>query len=257
MEVRESNAAGLAPRVVDPLVLRDGAGVDFAGTLRDAGRPSGVVLVHGIVGSRRLPELDEVAAALAAEHDTLAIDVRGHGDTPGRFTWGREEWRQVDAAARYFAAGGRRVALVGFSFGGYHAVRAKARGAPADRLVLVSAPADRTILDHFPFGPAFWRHLPVMLRSSRRRRARFEGAYWPGGALLSDGEIRRADCPTLVIHGTGDWLVSRRHARRYLDLLPSAAYLEFSRGFHAEYLMASHPAELLSALRDFLGALLP
>jgi len=229
---------------------------DVVGTLRDAGRRSGVVIVHGIVGTRKLPEIEAVAEALAGEHDTLAVDVLGHGDAPGRFTWGREEWRQVDAAARRLAAGGRRVAIIGFSFGGYHAIRAVARGAPVDRIALVGAPADRRILDHFPLGPSFWRHLPTMLRR-RRRLPRFETLYWPRTHVLSDDEIARVRCPVLVIHSTGDWLVSRRHAKRYLALLPSARYLEIPGGFHAEYLMASDPRALVSALRDFLSALLP
>lgn len=238
--------------VRDPFVIRGEGALDVVGTLRDAGRPSAVVLVHGIVGSRRLAEVDAVATALAERHDTLAIDVLGHGDSPGRFTWGREEWRQVTTAVRHLKADGRRVSVVGFSFGGYHAVRAAARGAPVDRLVLVGAPVDRNVLDRFPFGRGFWRHVPAMSRR-KRRASRFEWPYWPRATLLRDDEIGAVPCPTLVIHGTDDWLVSRRHAERYLAMLPNARLLEIRGGFHAEYLMSSHPAELLAAIDGFLA----
>ena len=244
---------GTALRVVDPLVIRDEEGRDVIGTLREGGRSSGVVLVHGIVGSRRLQEIDRVAVFLSAEHDTLAIDVLGHGDSPGRFTWGRDEWRQVDAAVRHLAAGGRRVAVVGFSFGGYHGARAAARGAPVERLVLVGAPADRHVLDHFPIGPAFFRNLPAMTRR-RRSLPRMASLRWPREGMITAEEIARVTCPVLVIHGTGDWLVSKRHADRWMSGLRRAELLEIPGGFHAEYLMASHPAALLEALRRFLAA---
>ncbi len=240
------------PRIVDPLVIRAEGTPDVVGTFRDGGRPTAAVLVHGIAGSRRLAEIERVAESLAAEHDVLSIDVLGHGDSPGRFTWGRDEWRQVDAAVRHLRREGRRTSVVGFSFGGYHAARAVARGAPAERIVLVGAPADRRVLDHFPFGRKLLRNLPAMLRR-RRRLPRLETLLWPRADVLDGREIAAVGCPVLVIHGTGDFLVSRRHAERWLALLPSARLLEIPGGFHAEYLMASHPGVLLGALLTFLA----
>ncbi len=225
--------------------------MDVVGTFRDGGRASALILVHGFLGSRRLPEIDRAAAALSLDRDTLAIDVLGHGDSPGRFTWGRDEWRQVATAVRRLAEGGREVAVLGFSLGGLHAARAAARGAPIERLVLAGAPADLRILDHFPLRAGFWRSLPAMARRSRR---------WPRLAPLPsrpdagipDEELRRVSCPTLVIHGGGDWLVSRRHAERYAAAIPRCRLLEIPGGFHAEYLMDSSPGAFLSAVSEFL-----
>src|SRR6185503_1160487 len=145
-----------------------GSGAPVVGTLLDGGRSSGVVLVHGIVGFRKMNEILRVARSLSSAHDVLAIDALGHGDAGGRFTWGREEWKGVAAAARFLKEGGRTVAVVGFSFGGYHAARAAAREASIDRLVLVGAPVDLKVLDHFPLGLDFWRHAPAILRRRRR-----------------------------------------------------------------------------------------
>ena len=82
---------------------------------------------------------------------------------------------------------------------------------------------------------------------------RLETLSWPREGAMTDREIAGVGCPVLVIHGTGDFLVGRRHAERWLALLPSAALLEIPGGFHAEYLMASHPTVLLEALRKFLS----
>lgn len=232
--------------------LRDGAGMEVVGTLRTAGRPSGVVLVPGILCWRGLEEIDAVSRALSIDHDVLAIDVRGHGDSLGRFTWGREEWRQVDAAATHLAAGGRRVTVVGFSFGGLHAAKAASEGAPIDRLAVIGAPFDLRVLDHFPFGPKLWRHLPWIVRR-RRRWARFE---WPRGlaaARVSAAALTRIRARTLVVHGGSDWLVSRRHADSYATHITGARLVQIDRGLHAEFLMRSHPERLLQLLQDFCG----
>jgi pimeloyl-ACP methyl ester carboxylesterase len=234
------------------IVLRDADGLEFAGTFWDAGRSSSLLVVHGLLGTRMLREIVLVGEALATRYDVLAIDVRGHGDSPGRFTWGREEWKQVDAAARFLAAPGRGVAAVGFSYGGYHLVRASARGAPLARLILVGAPADMRVLDHFPFGPKLWRHVPAVLRRGRRRLRAERPPRREEGALRDD-ELAQVRVPVLVVHGGDDWLISARHADRLVAALPDARLWVVPRGFHGEYLVDSHGEALIAAIAAFVG----
>ena len=232
-----------------PLALPVAGDFVAAATLWEANRPTGVVLVHGLLGTRTMREIVFIAEALAHRHDVLALDVRGHGDTSGRFTWGREEWREVTSAVEHMAGAGRRVSVVGFSFGGFHAVRAAAGGAAIERLALVGAPADLRVLDHFPLGPKFWRHVPAVLGRGRRRLR----AERPRGVPISDDELSRVRVPVLVIHGGDDWLISERHARRWVSGLPQATRKDIPGGFHGEYLVHSHGRELAEALREFLG----
>lgn len=233
-------------------VLTDADGMDFAATLWDGARASGVLLVHGLLGTRRMREIHRVAEALGARYDVLAIDVRGHGDSPGRFTWGREEWKQVDAAARHLERPGRTVAVVGFSYGGYHALRAVASGSPIARLVVVGAPVDLRVLDHFPFGPKLWRHVPAVL-NRRRRRLRAELPPRAAATPLTDDELRRVRIPTLIVHGEDDWLISPRHAERLAASVPGAHRLDIPRGLHGEYLVHSHGDLLIATIARFLG----
>ena len=242
----------MAPNPRD-LVLRDASGLEFAATAWEQGRPSTVLLVHGVLGNRAMREIVRVAEGLADAHDVMAIDVRGHGDSPGRFTWGREEWAQVDAAARHLAETDRAVAAVGFSYGGYHIARAIARGTPIGRAVLIGAPVDLHVLDHFPFGPKLWRHAPAAFRRGRRR-LRAEALPPRREAALSDDELGRVGVPTLVVHGADDWLISSRHADRYVARIAGSRRLDLPRGLHGEYLVDSHGDELVAAIREFLDA---
>jgi pimeloyl-ACP methyl ester carboxylesterase len=230
----------------DPVQFADASGTPVVGTLRETGCRAAVVLTHGIVGSRGMPELEALAGALEVTRDVLSIDVRGHGDGPGRFTWGRDEWMQVEAAARYLGAPARPVAAVGFSFGGYHTAKAALSGAPLDRVVLVGAPFDFRLYDRMPLNRALWRHLPLMIRR-RRRLPRVERL-----PRMRERDLSRITVPTLVVHGADDWLVSRRHAEAFAAAIPRATFLEIERGLHAEYLMQSSPGALVRALREFL-----
>lgn len=235
------------------LTLRDADGHEIAATSWESGRASACVVIHGLLGSRDLREIVRVAEALARWSDVVAIDVLGHGTTPGRFTWGREEWKGVAAAAAHLARDERPVSAVGFSFGGFHALRAAARGVPLARLVVVGAPVDLRVLDHFPFGPKLWRHLPAVVRR-RRRRARFEPPPIRGQEALRADEMARVGIPVLVVHGESDWLVSRRHAESLVSGLPAATLEEIPHGLHGEYLVHSHGDPLIATIDRFLRA---
>jgi len=128
-------------------------------------------------------------------------------------------------------------------------VRAAANGAPIEKLALVGAPADLRVLDHFPLGPKLWRHVPAVLGRGRRRFR----AEVPRTGPITDDELSRVRVPVLVIHGGDDWLISERHARRYVAGLSNARRLDIPGGFHGEYLVHSHGVELAEALREFLG----
>lgn len=248
---RDLESGSIMSFVAD-LSIDDGAGIRLAATLDEGGHGSAVLIVHGILGHRRLPEVLDLAAELARDHDVLAADMRGHGDTRGRFTWGREEWRGVAAAARVLKAPGRTVTALGFSFGGYHAVRAVLAGAPIDRLILVGAPVDLEVTRGMRLGRVLLRHVPPTLRRPRRA-VRLE---WPRRLrerALQERELGAIVVPTLVIHSGDDWLVGRRHAEAYSRGIPGAETVEIPRGLHAEYLMLSERERFLRAVRGFLA----
>jgi len=243
----------MAVELIDRVSLDVPGAPPVVATWRRTGASEAVLLVHGILCWRRLPEVEEVAEHLArGGRDVVSVDVHGHGDDPGRFTWGRDEWRQVDAAVRAVLASGiRRVSVVGFSFGGFHAARAAISGAPLHRLVLVSAPVDLRVRDVLPWRPRFFLALPHIVGRKRRpaRLGRPSGLRGLAVRQEQAGSIRQ---PTLVVHGQRDWVIGRRHAARWTAWIPDSRLVEIPKGLHAEYLMRSHPEHLLSALDAFL-----
>jgi pimeloyl-ACP methyl ester carboxylesterase len=221
------------------------------------GRREAVLVVPGIFMHRQSVEIRLVADRLARAWDVVTLDVRGHGDSGGLFTWGRREPDDLAEVAGALRREYARLGVVGFSFGGYHAAVAAALHRPFDAVALISAPHRLFLLDHNLLGTGFWRSLPHMVR--RRRR-------WPRLSPFSlprrdnPGRLveRIAPVPLLVVHGTADWLVPVRHAHVLHQRAgePKALRL-IEGGLHAEYMALQDTEALLDPLVEFFGRTLP
>lgn len=144
-------------------------GVELAYTQERGAGERLVLVVPGILTDRRCAELRLLARELMPLGDVATLDVRGHGDSGGAFSYGRLEPDDVAEWARALAPGYRELVLVGFSFGGLHALVAAARhpGLVA-RVASVAAPAHLALVDHVPSPRGLWRSLPWMARRRRR-----------------------------------------------------------------------------------------
>lgn len=209
-----------------------------------------VVVVHGLTASRRLPEIDRFCEILASRFDVVAIDMRGHGDSTDRFTWGREEHQDLAELVRFLRPLHPAIGVVGFSIGGFIAIASAAlvaqgmeSGRP-DAICTVSAPA------HLEF----WRyrfglrgsvdHMSMLFR--RRRRGLRPG--WPGlrWARADRLATRVSPVPLLVVHGDRDWLVHPGQGRAIYEAARDPRELVMiPDGLHAEYIVAQDP-ELLA-----------
>lgn len=225
-------------------------GVELRLTLRSAGSRRVIVVVPGIFMHRESAEHRLLAGALAAVADVATLDVRGHGDSGGSFTWGLREPGDVAALGASLRGRYDRVGGLGFSFGGYHTALAAALHRPFDAVALVAAPASLFIFDHNFLNRGLLRSLPVVLR----RRRRWTRLSLPTGARPSPARLigRIAPTPLLVAHGAEDWLIPPKHARRLYERAGEPkALLLVEGGLHAENMLADAPGPLVGPLRAF------
>lgn len=189
--------------------LRTVDGVTIAASMLPGPCPDApaVVLGHGLAAHRHKPAYALLADLLAAHVHVLAIDHRGHGDSDGVCSFGRDERHDVDAAVRWL--GDRDlgpVVPVGCSMGGIAVMHALADGTPADAAVVVSVPAR-----HVNQGTAGLEELDRVLHSSWRRR----GWQWTAGFRIEPPEdwdlpadpvdlVADTTQPLLVVHGEDD-----------------------------------------------------
>jgi dienelactone hydrolase len=147
-----ASAIGMAsPRLASQRVtVRGDDGSTIAATWYEpSARPAAVIpaviMVHMLQRSGR--DWDPLAARLAAEGiGALAVDLRGHGDTPGSAADYAGMVQDLRAARRYLAGRGdvapSRVGLIGASFGATLAVQAAAEDAAVATVALLSPSLD-------------------------------------------------------------------------------------------------------------------
>lgn len=242
----------MSPRVPETVEsFRAADGVTLRATRRRVGSRHAVLVVPGILMHRDCPEHRLLAERLTTVADVLTLDVRGHGDSGGAFTWGEREPGDVATVAATLRREYQRVGGLGFSYGGYHAVLAAARERPFDAVALVAAPRSLFLLDHNFLTCGLLRSLPVMLRRRRRRTrlGRFRFARRPAPEGLVD---RIAPTPLLIAHGSDDWLIPPKHARvLYAKAGEPKRLALIEGGLHAETMLADDPEPLLAPLIAF------
>ena len=262
-----------------------GDGQSLCGWERGTGAQR-VVLLHGVGDHARI--WDPVTAALADGARTLALDLRGHGDSawsPDR-SYAREAFfRDLERVMRDL--GEPETVLVGHSLGGSLALEYASRYPESvSRLVLVDvgpelgAPAVRRLRqglrDQLPvfadvaayrahLAARYWLADPEALGEFARHGAR----PGPGGVIpkldpaavgvLEDrdagrdvwAELGRVRCPTLVLRATGSAVLARATAQKMVEeALALGSLEEVPRSGHA--LLLDNPGDAADRIRRFL-----
>ena len=181
-----------------------------------------IVLLHGVRTDKR--SLIGVGEALAdAGYRAVLVDLRGHGESSGRFlTYGEVEAKDVSSVLDALEARGTRLGCIGaygFSYGGSVAVELGARD-PRIGTVVAVAPFStvRGVL-------ADYRHKYLPSPLSSLPDTWFQGAL-DDAAVLADFDPDRSaplvaaaqsSANLLLIHGTNDTQVPPRHSQALFD----------------------------------------
>jgi len=221
---------------LEPSTLLTSDGCHLAADIRpvEGGRTT-VVVVHGFTAHRRHNSVTAIADALESEgHSVLTYDGRGHGESDGVCTLGKDEVLDVVAAvesAKHLARSAK-VVIVGASMGAIGALRYAADHDDVAGVVTVSCPARwqlRTI--RTALAAALTQTWPGRMYLERSLGVRVA----PTRSLPESPELLagRVQCPLAIVHGLADRFMpaleaSRLHdqatGRRRLDLVPAMGH---------------------------------
>jgi alpha-beta hydrolase superfamily lysophospholipase len=189
----------------------------------------GVVIVHG-AGSRKENHADFAEACARAGMTALALDLRGHGESPGVPDAGMLE-DVLAALERLRAEGAAPLGVRGSSLGGFLALHAAACD-PEVRAVVALCPP------------------------SAERIARLLGAEWPLALPLERAVARADGVARGYWHARGDERVPWAGTMRLAALSPQPRRLRIALGGHHRSLQHDPAviAETVAFLAEHLGA---
>ncbi len=235
--------------------FRTSDGISLAVDFHGGRARSLVVLSHGIFANRRLEEIQILARDLLPFFDVVAFDCRGHGDSRGRFTFGKREWRDLADLAKSYRNSYEKIAGVGFSFGGFHTCVAGGLTQCFDSLLLVSAPKNFGILDHNPFCSGLWKSLRLVA-GRKRTWTRLSAAF--GKRTMPMDCVKWVEAPVHILHGDDDWVIHHRHGRLLFEAAAEPKSLDIlAGGIHAEYMITQMPERFLGLVKRRLLQDLP
>lgn len=197
-----------------------------------------IVLAHGFAAHRRKPSYALLADVLAGFVHVLTVDLRGHGRSQGRSTFGYAERFDVAAAVAWLRQEGHRTIVpIGLSMGGASVLHALSNGTPVEAAAVVSTPgyhgAPRTptmrslhrVLHSPPLRWGWQRAAGFRFTAPHRWRP-----YLDPVALAAAVEV-----PLLVVHAEDDHFFPLREAEHLAAAAPRATLWREPAGFgHAE-----------------------
>lgn len=240
----------------EPVRLKASDGITVAGTYWPGRRPDApaVLLLHGVGASRN--QTAPMAEALAAQgYATLAIDLRGHGEsTITDHSYGLDEGLDARAAFDWLKVKqhGAKTGVIGISLGGAAALIGRDGAVPADALVLVAVFPDiraaiynRMAAVLAPVGGTLAE--PLLSFQSLPRYG-----VWPG-RIAPLAAIRDFRAPVFVIGGAKDRYTPPAETRALFEAAPNRRALWLVPGLSHGEVSNLRDAEWARRVSGFLG----
>jgi uncharacterized protein len=221
----------------------------------DAPSRSAVLVVPGFWRDRHHPAMMRMARFFVEEGYRVAMcDLRGHGDSGGRFGFNLNEHYDVAAVADDVLrrTSVEKLSIVGLSYGGAISVSTAARHPelPIAALLLISSVADFSMIAprinlmhrHVAFAQAF-------------RRPRIEWTFTRSAKLRALDDVQQVHVPLSLIHVKNDWLVDHSHSEALYERAnePKELHIiDIPGNFHADRIFSVAGETIEPLVRDFL-----
>jgi alpha-beta hydrolase superfamily lysophospholipase len=215
---------------------------------RDAAlKPRLIVVVPGFAQHKGTHTMRFVAGLLTPTADVALLDLRGTGVSHGRFSFGQNEPKDVQAALAWAQAQRYAdVALLGFSLGAYSALRAAVEGPlKPDACLLVSLPT--RVEGIIGSGGVLTFLFKGMMHTDPLAIPQDADIFFRWGPLLGPKPVApdlapRLQAPAHLLVGALDELVYPAMSRESWERLPApATFSQWPDGRHAEHMALRHP----------------
>lgn len=247
-----SEKKGVCPYFSGTLHTRDNVAIAYEHYKK--GFDSVVIVCPGFYNSKKNRWMRKTAKMLSSEHDVIIFDLRGHGESGGKFTWSAKEHMDLEAVLGYAAAEGyKHIDILAFSLGAASAVNAASKRNDINRMVLISTPTSFRMIDFHFWEPGMFYDLKDNIESKwEGKGAKTTNIFIHKGEKPIDTIKEIKGTPILFIHGDRDWVIKPWHSERLYEAAGVDKKLEIIEGgFHAERLIQHHPGRMQELVLDW------
>lgn len=218
-----------------------------------------VLIMHGLYQNRFM-SISYVPLYQKLGFNVLLVDLRGHGESQGALTWGKNEITDIDKWMEYLKSqkGNRIIGIHGISLGAAYALLHSGSSSPikADFYVEDSSYDD--------LSDIYQEKLQSFLQLDNNdafivRILWFycqAAMYWHTGETMTTLSPLRAvlhdQKPTLFLHGGADTLVSVNSMQKLYTACPSYKELHIFPNVQHAVAIAADPDEYYNVLKQFL-----
>lgn len=259
--VRSTHSAVEPARApAEDLTIVTADGLSLAATFRPGRRDDApaVLLLHGN-GASREQTADNAAWLAERGYATLAIDFRGHGQSPASsHSFGWNESKDVRAAFAWLKEKehGAPVALIGISMGGASALLGENGPVAADAMVLQAVYSDIRHSIRNRMASMISRGPATLFEPLLSVQSRLRFGVWPSRLSPLDA-LERYRGPVLIIGGADDPFTPPEETRRMFDAVPGPKTLWLAPGVNhdgiSDLKSSDYRQQLLSFLERTIG----
>jgi len=248
-------AAGRASAKTVKGTLLASDGVSIAYERYKNGFEKVVIICPGFYNSKKNRWMRKTADFISSGYDVIVFDLRGHGESGGKFTWSAKEHNDLNAVIDYAKAEGYKdVGVVAFSLGAASAINAASARDDIGSMVLISTPSSFKMVNFHFWEPGMFSDLKDNIECKwEGKGARCGSIFTPKKRPIDTvGSIKTT--PILFIHGDRDWLVKDCHSRKLYEAARVYKKIEIIEGgLHAERIIQSNPGMMKELILDWFS----
>lgn len=218
-------------------------------------RDTVVIICPGFYNSKDNRWMKKTVELIRPSYDVIIIDMRGHGSSGGKFTWGAKEDMDIETAVDFAKSEGyRHIGILAFSLAAGAAVNTASKRNDIESMVLISCPSDAGTINFHFWEPAMLTDLIDNIQCG-----------WQGKGARTTHFFLRKEKPLksianikntaiLFIHGTRDWVIKDLHSKKLYDAFPGKKKLHIAEGgLHAERLIEFKTEEMRKLILEWFG----
>ncbi len=229
-------------RPPETIFLTTEDGIELRANHYKAGNEKVLLVVPGFIQNKDTQIFRSISESFLPKYDVLTLDLRGHGQSEGKFYLTAKESEDLKKALIYAHQHYSKVGVIGFSLGAALAIVVAGETDFIDSLVVVSPPSEfKKINCHF------WRK--EALSSMKEKLLSKETGVRLGNPFLKkpspiDSVKKIKKTPVFFIHGTDDWLIRPQHSKQLYDAAIKPKKIKIvQHGLHAEKIFGQFPNE--------------